>query len=63
MIRCIKQGNTCPGPNGAHEVSDDGERSYAHAAKGSSSGDVAIQLLLQRLNGVTVTLPCDSARC
>ena len=47
---------TCSRADGAHEVGNDGQGAYAHAAKGSSSGDVAVELLLQGLHSVAVTL-------
>lgn len=47
--------------DGAHKVGDDGERADAHAAKGSRCGNVAVELLLQGLSGVAVTLPTPNA--
>lgn len=39
-----------------HEVGDDGEGADAHASEGRSGGDVAVQLLLEALHRVPVTL-------
>ncbi len=39
-----------------HEVGNDGEGADAHASEGRSSGDVAVQLLLEALHRVPVPL-------
>lgn len=52
----MQQDRTCARSNSPHEVGDDGECSDAHAAERCGGGNVAVQLLLQRGGGVTVTL-------
>ncbi len=44
-----------------HQVGHNGERADAHAAKRGGSRDVAVQLLLQALHRVAVTLQRQAA--
>ena len=59
----IQQDRTCARANGPHEIGDDGEGTDAHATECRGSGDVPVELLLERGGGVAVTLHESLIRC